>query len=206
MTDLVILAAALSAIGWATGIIGVIVLVAGMQRRPYNSEKAPVKSSPGRGVLWSFTLGMAPWKKESATGHIVEYIRGVLFHLCIFLGAALLIASPWLTMMPQWLLFTVAVIMAIGAVLGLAGFLIRRHDPILRSLSTPDDYFALALVTLFLAAASSAALLTALVPVLWLVSGITIAYIPFGKLKHFIYFVYSRVFLGLVFGRRGVLE
>jgi hypothetical protein len=199
-------AAAIAVLGAATGVIGSIVLIVNMQRRAYISEKAPAKRSPGLGVLWSFTLGMAPWKKESATGHPFEYARGVAFHLCIFLGAILLVTSPWLPVMPEWLRFATVAVMAFGAVLGLAGFWIRRNDEILRLLSTPDDYCALSLVTLFLASSMLAALLPDLVPLLWIVSGIALAYMPFGKLKHFIYFVYSRSFLGLVFGRRGSLE
>jgi hypothetical protein len=76
----------------------------------------------------------------------------------------------------------------------------------MRLLSTPDDYFALALTTLFLAGAALSAYLIDYLPAFWAISGITMAYVPFGKLRHFIYFFYVRVFLGLVFGRRAVLE
>jgi hypothetical protein len=76
----------------------------------------------------------------------------------------------------------------------------------MRLLSAPDDYFALALTTLFMAFAAMSAYATNYLPVFWTISGITMAYAPFGKLRHFIYFFYVRVFLGLVFGRRGVLE
>ena len=192
--------------GAAIAIIGIVALILITQRRPYQNEKAPAKSSPIHGVFWSFTAGMLPWKKESARIHWVAYIRGAIFHICIFLGAILLITSPWLADIPQWLRSVIAVIMAIGGLMGLAGFWIRWRDPIMRLLSTPDDYMSLALATLFLSSGAAAAQVADLVPAFWIISGLTLAYVPFGKLRHFIYFLYSRTFFGLVFGRRGVLE
>jgi hypothetical protein len=200
------IAAVIVLAGAAIGVIGVITLVAATQRRPYNEEKAPVRSSPAKGVIWSFTLGMAPWKKESARIHWIAYLRGIILHISIFIGAAFLMVSPWLGELPEWLRFATAIILAIGTLVGLAGFWIRWHDPILKELSIPDDYFALALTTLFVAAGTIAALSINLASLFWIVSGITMAYVPFGKLRHFIYFFYSRAFLGMVLGRRGALE
>jgi hypothetical protein len=76
----------------------------------------------------------------------------------------------------------------------------------MRLLSIPDDYCSLALVTLFLASAAMSAYAMKYLPAFWAISGITMAYIPFGKLRHFIYFFYDRVFLGLAFGRRNALK
>jgi hypothetical protein len=149
---------------------------------------------------------MAPWAKESARMHWVAYLRGVILHIAIFASIAYLIATPWLTQIPEPLRLWLAALFAVGAILGLAGFGIRLAEPTMRLLSTPDDYFALALTTLFMAFAAMSAYATGYLPVFWAIAGITMAYAPFGKLRHFIYFFYVRVFLGLVFGRRGVLE
>jgi hypothetical protein len=149
---------------------------------------------------------MAPWAKESARRHWVAYIRGIILHVGVFLAAAFLIASPWLAQMVWPLRLSLATLFAIGALLGLAGFWIRLADPTMRLLSTPDDYFSLALVTLFLASAAMAVVGPDFLPAFWATSGITLAYAPFGKIKHFIFFIYERVIIGLFFGRRGVLE
>jgi nitrate reductase gamma subunit len=194
-------------------VLGAVIFVAGViynfisgQLKPYLAEKAPIKGSPAQGVLWAFSLGLAPWAKESARIHWVAYVRGVIVHLAVFVGAAYLIATPWLELMPAPLLVALAALFGIGAVLGLVGFWMRRADPGLRLLSTPDDYFSLALVTLFLALATASALNAGFLPAFWVISGITLAYAPFGKIKHFMYFFYERVFVGLFFGRRGTLE
>jgi hypothetical protein len=206
MSILEMVTAGLALVGAAIFVVGMVAILVATQRRHYVAELAPPKGSPGQGVLYAFTLGMAPWLKESARKHWVAYLRGIIFHISIFAAVAFLVASPWLGMMPAPLRIYLASLFAAGAVLGLAGFGIRLSDPIMRVLSTPDDYFSLALTTVFLASGAISAAQIDFLPAFWAISGITMAYVPFGKLRHFLYFFYERVFLGLFFGRRGVLE
>jgi nitrate reductase gamma subunit len=206
MSLLETIAAGIVLLGAAIFVAGVIYNITSGQLKPYLAEKAPIKGSPAQGVLWAFSLGLAPWAKESARIHWVAYLRGVIVHLAIFVGAAYLIATPWLALMPAPLLIALAALFGVGAVLGLAGFWMRRADPGLRLLSTPDDYFSLGLVTLFLASAAASAVSAVSLPAFWVISGATLAYAPFGKIKHFMYFFYERAFVGLFFGRRGTLE
>ncbi len=198
--------AGIALVGAAIFIVGVIYVLVSAQRRPYQAEMAPVKGSSAQGVLYAYTLGMAPWAKESARLHWVAYIRGFIFHVAVFVAIAYLIATPWLAYMMLPLRISLAALFGIGAILGLAGFWMRMADSSLRLLSTPDDYFSLGLVTLFLASATASAASIELLPAFWTISGVTMAYAPFGKIKHFIFFFYERVFVGLFFGRRGTLE
>lgn len=206
MNLLQMVTAGIALVGAAIFVVGVIYVLISTQRRPYQAEMAPIKGSPAQGVLYAYTLGMAPWAKESARLHWVAYIRGIILHVGVFLATAFLIASPWLAQMALPLRISLAALFGVGTVLGLAGFWIRLADPSLRMLSTPDDYFSLALVTLFLASAATAAIKPEFFPAFWATSGITLAYAPFGKIKHFMFFFYERVFVGLFFGRRGTLE
>jgi nitrate reductase gamma subunit len=206
MSILEMVTAGIAVLGAAIFFAGVIYNITSGQLRSYQAEKAPIKGSPSEGVLWAFSLGLAPWAKESARIHWAAYLRGVIVHLAIFVGAAYLIATPWLALMPESLRISLTAFFGLGAVLGLVGFWIRRANPGLRLLSTPDDYFSLALVTLFLASAAASAVSAEFLPAFWFISGITLAYAPFGKIKHFMYFFYERVFVGLFFGRRGTLE
>jgi len=206
MNLLQMVTAGIALAGAAIFVVGAIYVLVTAQRRPYLSELAPVKSSPALGVIYAFTLGMAPWAKESTRIHWVAYIRGIIIHVAVFAAVPFLIATPWLADMIFPLRLSLAALFSIGAVLGLAGFWIRMADPSLRLLSTPDDYFSLALVTLFLASAAASAASIELLPAFWAISGVTMAYAPFGKIKHFIFFFYERVFVGLFFGRRGTLE
>src|SRR5574341_8220 len=92
-------------------------------------DKASPKGSLQSGVLYAYTLGMAPWSKESTRLHAVAYLRGVAFHVGIFLGLFLLVASPWLGSLPQGARVILAICMALGALFGFAGLIARSMEP-----------------------------------------------------------------------------
>lgn len=194
-----------------TGMALVFTLLSfGWRLRNFNALSRPVdhsspKGDPLAGVLYAFTLGMAPWAKESTRRHWMAYMRGVAFHLAIFLGLALLLAGPWMGSFPGGWRTGLALVTGLGTLLGLAGFVARLVERNLRALSTPDDYFAVLLVSLFLAAATAALLNLALLPIFYFVSAVMLVYAPLGKIRHCIYYAYSRLFFGKFVGRRAVL-
>lgn len=176
------------------------------QQRPFAPDRAPAKGSPQRGVLYAFTLGMAPWAKESTRRHMLAYLRGIGFHIGIFAGLAALIASPWWTAFPMPLRWLFAAITALGALFGLIGEIMRRVEHHLRLISTADDHFSVLLVTLFLVATSAALLSSTWQPAMYLTSAAMLIYAPLGKIRHCIYFFFSRRFFGLFVGRRAVIH
>jgi len=168
-------------------------------------DKAMPKGSLQSGVLYAYTLGMAPWSKESTRRHAVAYLRGVAFHAGIFLGLFLLIASPWLSGVPQVIRLLLGICLAIGALFGFAGLVSRSIEPNLKALSTRDDYFAVSLVSLFLASEALWLFLPQAQVFFYLVSAAMLIYTPLGKIRHCIYFAYSRLFYGKFIGSRAVL-
>jgi hypothetical protein len=172
---------------------------------PRPVDRSESKGKPQAGVLYAFTWGMMPWAKESTRLHWVAYLRGVAFHLGIFLGLAVLVASPWVKTLPNGLVIPLGVGTALGAGLGFAGYIMRFLEHNLRALSTKDDYFAVFLVSSFLA--SESLWLFGLTPawVFYLVSSAMLVYAPLGKIRHCIYYAYSRLFYGRFMGRRAVL-
>jgi hypothetical protein len=186
------------------------ILVFGLRLRRYNAlprpaDRAAPKGSVKSGLVYAYTLGMAPWSKESTRRHWAAYLRGVIFHLGIFLCLVLLLLSPWFSVLSSNLRLLLALGAAIGAVCGLTGFFARFVEQDLKALSVPDDYFAVLLVSLFLAATSLALLASAALPVYYLVGAAMLLYAPFGKIRHCIYFAYSRLFYGRFIGSRGIL-
>jgi hypothetical protein len=169
---------------------------------PRPADRATPKGSPRRGVLYAFTLGMAPWAKESTRLHMQAYLRGVAFHLGILLGFAILVASPWLGAVPATWRAGLALGAAAGALLGLVGFAARLAERNLRMLSTRDDYAAVLLVSLFLASASLGVLLPAAMPFFYLASAAMLVYAPFSKIRHCLYYAFSRLFFGRFAGSR----
>jgi hypothetical protein len=149
---------------------------------------------------------MMPWAKESTRRHLVAYTRGIVFHVAVFGAFALLLVSPWIRQWHETIRFVAASGLALGALAALGGYWIRASDEAVRAVSTPDDYFSLGLVTAFIASAALACVVEPAIPGLWAISGIVIAYIPISKLKHSIYFFYTRTLFGAFFGYRGVLK
>ncbi len=157
------------------------------------------------GILYAYTLGMAPWAKESTRRHWVAYLRGIIFHVGIFLGLGILLVSPWMATFPGMIRTLLAFATGVGALLGLAGFALRIVERNLKALSTPDDYFAVLMVSAFLAASSAWLAGWVSLPVFYIVSGLMLVYAPFSKIRHCIYFAYSRLFFGRFVGTRAVL-
>ncbi len=179
---------------------------AGLQRLPFPKDRSTPKDSALHGVLYAFTLGMAPWAKESTRRHWIAYLRGIAFHVGIFAGLAALLASPWFNLVDPIFRILFAMVTGFGAVFGAAGGIMRLVEQNLKAISTPDDHLSVWLVSLFLATMTAALLATAFVPVMWIVAAAMLVYAPLGKIRHCIYFYSGRLFYGLHIGRRGVVR
>jgi nitrate reductase gamma subunit len=196
-------------LGVAASLLFCLVVLVVMVTRTLAIGRRPTYAHPRggsfAGILYAFGPGMLPWEKESAAKHIWTYWGGILYHVGIlmamlFLATVLLRISP-----PSKLLQTARILLAIGVVSGATLFIKRIVKPQMRSLSSGDDYLANILVDLLLFFALTATFAeTMLVPLL-LVAMITFIYIPFGKLRHCVFFFYSRILFGDFFGKRGVV-
>ena len=177
-----------------------------MQQLPFPKDRSIPKDSAAKGILYAFTLGMAPWSKESTRIHMIAYLRGIAFHVGIFAGLAALLASPWFDMIPQIARVAFAALTAMGAVMGVAGGVMRVVEHNLKAISTPDDHASVWLVTVFLAAMTVALGAPVFVPVMWVAAAAMLVYAPLSKIRHCIYFYFGRLFFGLHIGRRGVVS
>jgi hypothetical protein len=191
--------------GLAVAVVGLIARWREMRRRAAPVDRAPARGDPARGVLYAFTLGMAPWTKESTRIHALAYLRGVGFHVGIVAGLLALLARPVWPALPPWLRIAAAVGLGLGALLGAAGSVMRLREPHLRALSTADDHLSIWLVTIFLGATAAALWRPRFVAPMYLAAGVMLAYIPFGKIRHCMYFFFAKGAFGRFAGRRGVL-
>ena len=163
------------------------------------------RGSSFAGVVYAFGWGMLPWEKESAAKHIWTYIGGILYHLGILMAMLFLVTVLLGISLPRTLLQPVRILLVIGLASGLALLIKRILKPHMRSLSSGDDYLANSLVDLLLLLALATTFAeTVLVP-FSAVAIIIFIYIPFGKLRHCVFFFYNRVLFGDFFGKRGVL-
>jgi hypothetical protein len=169
-------------------------------------DHAPAKGDPMRGILYAFTLGMAPWAKESTRRHPIAYLRGIAFHMGIFAALAAVFTSPWWDIVPAFMRIGLAIISGFGALMGIAGVGMRMAEENLRELSTADDHAAVWAVTIFSAATCFALLSSLWLPVMYVTAGAMMIYAPLSKIRHCVYFFFSRRFFGLFIGRRAVLH
>ncbi|MDD4142440.1 MAG: hypothetical protein PHR20_06605 [Bacteroidales bacterium] len=107
----------------------------------------------------------------------------------------------------DWLRLILGLCLCVSSCCGIAILAKRFMNKTLKDLSNLDDYISNMLVTLFQIASACAMLFPLWAPskpMLFIVATILFLYIPFGKLRHFIYFFAARIHLGIFFGSRGV--
>ncbi len=176
-----------------------------LKTRSYGARRlfAPASGRPIMGALYAFTLGLAPWAKESVRRNLPSYFSGITFHLGIFASFILLVFFSSALVPPSLLVSFLGFIALAGCLAGIGLLLKRLLKNELRSLSVPDDYLANLLSSLFCGLAFLAHSVPALTPA-WLISAILLLiYIPLGKTRHCLYFFTSRYHFGSFYGRRG---
>lgn len=157
------------------------------------------------GIVYAFGQGMLPWEKESASRHIWTYIGGTLYHLGI-LTAMLFLATVLLhILLPTILLQVVRILLVIGGLSGVSLLIKRMLQPHMRFLSGGDDYLANVLIDLLLFLALATTFAETMLFPFTVTAIIIFIYIPFGKVRHCVFFFYTRVLFGSFFGQRGVL-
>ncbi len=178
--------------------------------RPMTERTFPA-GNPRRGAAMSLMNAAMPWAMESTRKRPGFYAQFALFHLgvTVAIGATFIIPyRPW------WFDHTVIVrlfqvILAAAFVVGTWRLFRRIFDPRIRLISSLDDYFSLTLMILYFAVAFFA------VPndyhrrewPLMLFFGLTaffLVYVPFSKISHYLYYPFTRYFLGRTMGHRGV--
>jgi hypothetical protein len=190
--------------GLIAGLYGIILRYAETKRRALAVDHSPVKGDVPGGIRYAFTTGMMPWAKESTRIHMLAYLRGIGFHVGIFAAIGAVILGPFWTFLPPFLSQTLFWVLVIGASLGAAGGILRIVEHNLRGLSLPDDHFAVWLTTLFIGLAGLAIPNERFMVPMYIVSAIMFVYVPLGKIRHCLYFFFSRIFFGKFFGRRAV--
>ncbi len=190
--------------GLIAGLFGIYLRYAETKRRALPADKSPIKGNVSHGITYAFSTGMMPWAKESTRIHMIAYLRGIGFHIGIFTAIGAVIISPVWGLLPPLLSWTLVFVLTLGAILGAAGGIMRIAEHNLRGLSLPDDHFAIWLTTLFITVAGLAVINKAFMIPMYIISAVTFVYVPLGKIRHCLYFFFSRIFFGKFFGRRAV--
>lgn len=170
-------------------------------------EKAPGKGNSISGVLRIYAGIFMPWSMESSRKHLWRWVEFGAYHVGAFIAILTTFTMPFApAMMAGPVRLAFAILIAPAVVLSLVKLARRIRSPELRVISTPDDYFALVSVGAYFVSAIAALLLdTSLArTVYFIITAAFLFYVPFSKISHYIYFLFSGLITGSRYGWRGV--
>jgi nitrate reductase gamma subunit len=178
------------------------------------------RGSVSAGIVYSNLGAMLPNKKGSAYLHIPTFTAGVFFHIGTFLAFLcffILISDIIQVFFCSYQLMSVLIAFCLwgGSCFGVGLLIKRLVSKQLRPISNIDDYLSVFFTALF--QIFSALLFTTfafpnifssnikfiIICAYYFVSALLFLYLPFGKLKHVVYYFAARYHLGFFYGRRG---
>jgi hypothetical protein len=186
-------------------LISLVVLVGRTIAFGRKPRYAKAQGSSTKGIVYAFGQGMLPWEKESASKHLPTFFAGILYHAGILAAVFFLTTTLLLITLPDIVIQIVRLVAFVGLASGI-GLLVKRSAlPYMRFISCLDDYVANIIVGMLIFSAIMATYYYVLQFVLMAVAIVLFLYIPIGKIRHCVFFFYSRILFGTFFGRRGTL-
>lgn len=182
---------------------------AGKERQPPGNLE---RTTPMKGAMFSLANVAMPWMMESTRKGWLFYISFVLFHLGVVAGISLAFMSslsPSVMATPA-VAYVTGGFLAAAFLMGLIRITRRLVRPYMRLISSPDDYFSLFMLTVwfFVGVLAQAYLVGALhnemILVVYLLNtSFFLVYVPFSKISHYLYYPFTRYWLGRSLGHRG---
>lgn len=169
-------------------------------------------TSPRKGIIYSWAAVAMPWAMESMRNKKFFYIQFVIFHIGVTLSILLSFIIPYVPAILINYSFLITILQIfIGAafIVGCIRIIRRIKDPYIRTISTPDDYFSLILLTVwfafaFFAAPNNLASGEEILLIYFFLTAFFLIYVPFSKISHYLYYPFSRYWFGKTMGHRGV--
>jgi len=196
------------ALVYTTRIVWFLRFKAGRERQ---AATGPARTTPAKGVLYSWANVAMPWAMESTRRHFIIYAQFVVFHLGVTAAIGLSFIIPYAPGLLENQILVLILQMIIGAafLVGILRIIRRVSDPYMRAISSPDDYFSLVLLTVWFFFAVLAVpnqtgqgewhLLS-----YFILTAFFLVYVPFSKISHYLYYPFTRYYLGKTMGYRGV--
>lgn len=164
-----------------------------------------------KGVLYSWANIAMPWAMESTRTKPFLYVQFVWFHLGVTAAIALSFIIPYFPgfLETPWVIPIFQGIIGGAFLVGVMRIVRRFRDPYMRAISTPDDHFSLWLLTVwfffaFLAVPNSTATGEWHLLTYFILTAFFLVYVPFSKISHYLYYPFTRYYIGKTLGYRGV--
>jgi len=189
-------------------IIWLLRFKAGKERQ---APTAPPGTTPRLAILYSWANIAMPWAMESSRTKFFLYLQFVVFHLGVAAAIGLSFIIPYLPglLNTSGLVLGIQILTGAACAIGVMRLIRRVGSPYMRAISSPDDYFSLVLLTVWfffatLAAPNSTANGEGVLLTFFIMTAFFLIYVPFSKISHYLYYPFTRYYLGKTFGRRGV--
>jgi nitrate reductase gamma subunit len=174
----------------------------------------PGQSTAKQGGRHSLFNVFMPWGMESTRKNFAFYLTFVWFHLGVVVGIALAFVSTIArSVLEVPAVFWVFEFLLVGAFLiGIYRIFRRLLKPVMKLISTPDDYFSLLMLTAWFALGAIThafifgvgAFQNELYLVAYLLlTSFFLLYVPFSKISHYLYYPFTRLWIGRALGHRG---
>jgi hypothetical protein len=175
------------------------------------AEKTWAAGSKRKGIALALAGIALPGSTESGRKRPGFFVQFVLFHVGVAaaIGGTFIIPYAPALLRSGLLVRLFQIVLSAAFLVGWARLIRRLASPVLRAVSTPDDYASLILMILYFGAAALAVPNTPergegpLIAYFGL-TALFLVYVPFSKICHYLYYPFTKVFLGRTFGHRGV--
>jgi nitrate reductase gamma subunit len=171
-------------------------------------ERTPARGDHAQGIRHAYATIAMPWELPSTRKHWFRWVEFAVFHVAVAVAIAMTFVMPYLPrlMSSPGAIYALQVTFALGGLIGLSRLVRRMVRPEMRVISSPDDYFSLVMLTLWMAAAFLATPMTSepAMVAFFLMTTFFLIYVPFSKISHYIYWPFIRFYIGKHFGHRGV--
>jgi nitrate reductase gamma subunit len=168
-------------------------------------------SSGPQGAKNSLLAIAMPWTMASTREHFLLYVQFVVFHLGVAGSIAMSFVIPYAPglMRSPGIVTALQVLFLAAALVGLIRLVRRISSPYMRAISSPDDYFSVCLLIVWLVFSALAAPNDPQAgegPLLayFFLTAFFLVYVPFSKISHYLYYPFARWYLGRTLGHRGV--
>ncbi len=175
---------------------------------PADRELARPKNSPTGGIILSFGSVLTPWFVTGTRKQLMIYAEFAFFHIAVAMAIAFSFIHPYASQaLVAPVIYTFTAFLGLGLLSGILRLIRRVVSPEMRVISTPDDYFSISLLNVYLALALLAMLInsTWLLILFFAVTTFFLLYVPWSKVSHYLYILFTRFYFGFYFGRRGVI-
>jgi len=195
-------------------LVYIIRIVWFLRHKAAGERQAPTGAAgttPARGILYSWANVAMPWAMESTRRKPFMYVQFVIFHLGVTAAIGLSFVIPYAPGLLESAGFVIVlqVVMGAACAIGVMRMIRRVGSRYMRALSSPDDYFSLALLTVWfffavLAAPNETAGGEGHLLTYFILTAFFLVYVPFSKISHYLYYPFTRYYFGKSMGYRGV--